>query len=68
MGAGDKTKVTEQVRLSENARLVLNLGRLVNDGDMDELFRELGRHMDKHKLQLSREVVDEFELANRVRN
>jgi predicted nucleotidyltransferase len=54
------------VSLTEEGRLVTAVAKAVFRGDVDETFRTLGRYIDKHKLKISRDVIEEFELANRI--
>jgi len=57
----------ERVELTEEAMLVVELTRVLYKREIDEVFRILGRHMDKQLLQVSRDVLEEFELAGRIR-
>ncbi len=57
----------ERVELTEEAMLVVELTRVLYKREIDEVFRILGRHMDKQRLQVSRDVFEEFELAGRIR-
>lgn len=57
----------ERVELTEEAMLVVELTRVLYKREIDEVFRILGSHMDKQLLQVSRDVLEEFELAGRIR-
>ena len=57
----------QHVQLTEEAMLVVELTRALYKREIDEVFRILGRHMDKQRLQVSGDVLEEFELAGRIR-
>jgi len=57
----------EHVQLTEEAMLIVELTRALYKSEIDEVFRALGRHMDKRRLQVSGDVFKEFELAGRIR-
>lgn len=52
--------------LTEEGRLVVHLTKALFASDVDEVFRILGRHMDKHRLKVSIDVIDEYHLAGRI--
>lgn len=55
------------VELTEEAMLVVALTKALFAKDIDEVFRTLGRHLDKHRLMVSKEVIDEYHLAKRIK-
>ena len=57
----------EPAELTEEAMLVVELTRSLFKDDVDEVFRILGRHLDKRRLQISADVMREYELASRIR-
>lgn len=57
----------EKTELTEEGRLVVQLTKSLFAQDIDEAFRTIGRYMDKHKLTLSSEVIEEFKAAQRIR-
>lgn len=57
----------EQTELTGEARLVVQLTKSLFAQDMDETFRTIGRYMDKHKLSISEEVIEEYKIAQRIR-
>lgn len=62
-----KTDRFERIeKLTEEGELVTEVAKNVFQGNADETFRALGRYFDKHKMKVSREVIVEFENANRI--
>lgn len=57
----------EPAELTEEAMLVVELTRALFKDDVDEVFRILGRHLDKRRLQISPDIMREYELASRIR-
>lgn len=53
--------------LTVEGMLVVELSRALFSSDIDETFRILGRHMDKHQFQVSNDVIEEYHLAGRIR-
>lgn len=58
----------EDTVLTEEAMVVVELTRALYKKEIDEVFRILGRHMDKHQQRVSAEVMREFEIAGRIQN
>jgi len=58
----------DQTMLTEDALLVVNLSKALFSKDIDGVFRMLGRHMDKHRLKVSADVLKEYQLAARIEN
>jgi hypothetical protein len=52
--------------LTEEGRLVVQISKALFAKDVDETFRIVGRHMDKHRLKVSNKVIREFEFAGRI--
>jgi len=46
----------------------LQLTKAIFAKDIDEAFRVLGRYLDKHKLNVSADVIKEYELAGRIKD
>lgn len=57
----------EAFELTQEAKLVVELTKALFKKDIDEMFRILGRHLDKHRLQVSSDVLQEFEIAGRIK-
>lgn len=63
-----KDKDEEQNRLpTEEGRLVIRVTRALFKNDIDETFRILGEYLDKHQLQVSAEILSEYQIAGRIR-
>lgn len=54
-------------KLTEDAMLVAQLTKALLRSNVDEVFRIIGRYLDKHRLQVSTEVLQEYEIAGRIR-
>ena len=58
----------EQGRLpTEQGRLVVRITRALFKNDIDESYRILGEYLDKHRLQVSADVISEYQVAGRIR-
>ena len=51
---------------TEEGRLVVMVTRALFNKDVDETFRIFGEYLDKHRLQVSAEVMQEYEVAGRI--
>lgn len=51
---------------TEEGRLVIRITRVLFKKDVDEALRVLGEYLDKHRLQVSIDVIREYELAGRI--
>lgn len=54
-------------KLAEDAMLVAQLTKALLLSNVDEVFRIMGRYLDKHRLQVSADVLQEYEFAGRIR-
>lgn len=52
---------------TEEGRLVIKVSRALFKKDVDAALRILGEYLDKHRLQVSADVMREYEVAGRVR-
>jgi len=51
---------------TEEGRLVIKVTRALFKKDVDETLRILGEYLDKHRLQVSSDVMKEYEIAGRI--
>lgn len=51
---------------TEEGRLVIMVTRALFKKDVDETLRIFGEYMDKHRLQVSAEVIQEYKAAGRI--
>jgi len=58
----------QPVELTEEAQVVVALTQALYAKQIDEVFRILGRHLDKYKLQVSYEVMEEYHIAKRIKS
>lgn len=56
----------KSVELTEEAKVIVELTRALYTNEIDEVFRILGRHLDKHQLKVSEDILDEYKKAGRV--
>lgn len=54
-------------KMAEDAMLVSQLTKALLLSNVDEVFRIMGRYLDKHRLQVSTEVLQEYEVAGRIK-
>lgn len=54
-------------KLAEDAMLVSQLTKALLTSNVDEVFRIMGRYLDKYRLQVSTDVLQECEVAGRIR-
>lgn len=52
--------------LTQEAMLVVELTKALFKNDIDEMFRILERHLDKHGLRISEDVFEEYQIAGRI--
>ena len=58
---------SEQDLPTEEGRLVIKVTRALFKKDVDQTLRIVGEYLDKHQLQVSAEVMREYEIAGRIR-
>jgi len=63
-----ENKEDQPAELTEDALMVVQLTKAIFAKDIDEAFRVLGRYLDKHKLNVSADVIKEYELAGRIKD
>lgn len=51
---------------TEEGRLVIMVTRALFKKDVDSTLRIVGEYLDKHRLQVSVEVINEYEVAGRI--
>ena len=51
---------------TEEGRLVIMVTRALFKKDVDGTLRIFGEYLDKHRLQVSAEVIQEYEAAGRI--
>lgn len=63
----DLNRENGSAKLAEDAMLVSQLTKALLSSNVDEVFRVLGRYLDKHRLQVSTDVLQEYEIAGRIK-
>lgn len=64
MNSGDEKGTADA---AEEAMLIVQITKALYAHDIDEIFRILGRYLDKHRFQVSADVMREFEVAGRIK-
>lgn len=64
----DKEDSETEARLNEQGRIVVHMFKAVEADDMDEALRIIGRYMDKYRLQVSSDVIEEFKTGRRIKD
>ncbi|MFK7844042.1 MAG: hypothetical protein AB8G77_01985 [Rhodothermales bacterium] len=63
----DSSGENGSAKIAQDAMLVSQLTKALLWTNVDEVVRIRGRYLDKHRLQVSTEVLQEYEVAGRIK-